>query len=64
VPDTPHVLIVDDDVRLRTLLSRYLTSEGFLVTAAASAAEAREHLRMMHPDLLVVDVMMPQEDGL
>ncbi len=64
MPDTPHVLVVDDDARLRSLLSRYLSSEGFLVTAAASAAEAREHLAMMHPDLLVLDVMMPSEDGL
>ncbi len=64
MPATPHILVVDDDARLRALLTRYLASEGFLVTAAGSAAEARAHLRMMHPDLLVLDVMMPTEDGL
>ena len=59
-----HVLVVDDDARLRALLSRYLSNEGFRVTTAASAAEARAQMRLMQPDLLVLDVMMPDETGL
>jgi len=59
-----HVLVVDDDARLRTLLSRYLADQGFRVTTAGHAAEAREQMRSMQPDLLVLDVMMPGESGL
>ena len=59
-----HVLVVDDDARLRALLSRYLAEQGFRVTTAGHAAEAREQMRSMHPDLLVLDVMMPGENGL
>jgi two-component system, OmpR family, phosphate regulon response regulator OmpR len=62
--DEPHVLVVDDDARLRSLLSRYLADQGFRVTTAADAADARDKLRFMHPDLMVLDVMMPGEDGL
>jgi two-component system, OmpR family, phosphate regulon response regulator OmpR len=62
--DAAHILVVDDDARLRALLSRYLANEGFRVTTAGSAAEAREQLRSMQPDLLVLDVMMPNETGL
>ena len=59
-----HVLVVDDDARLRALLSRYLAEQGFRVTTAGHAAEAREQMRFMQPDLLVLDVMMPGETGL
>ncbi|MBC7799524.1 MAG: response regulator [Gemmatimonadaceae bacterium] len=59
-----HVLVVDDDVRLRALLSRYLAEQGFRVTTAGHAKEAREQMRSMAPDLLVLDVMMPGETGL
>ncbi len=59
-----HILVVDDDARLRALLSRYLAEHGFRVTTAANAAEARAGLRSLSPDLLVLDVMMPGEDGL
>ena len=59
-----HVLVVDDDARLRALLSRYLAEQGFRVTTATAAAEAREQMRSMQPDLLVLDVMMPGESGL
>ena len=59
-----HILVVDDDVRLRALLSRYLVEQGFRVTAASHAAEARDKLRVVQPDLLVLDVMMPGETGL
>ena len=59
-----HVLVVDDDARLRGLLSRYLAEHGFRVTVAENAAEARTKLGFMQPDLLVLDVMMPDESGL
>ncbi len=62
--DDALVLVVDDDVRLRALLSRYLAEQGFRVTAASHAAEARDKLRVVQPDLLVLDVMMPGETGL
>jgi two-component system phosphate regulon response regulator OmpR len=62
--DAPHLLVIDDDMRIRTLLTRFLGSHGFRVTAAASAAEARRHLLGMEFDLLVVDVMMPGESGI
>jgi two-component system phosphate regulon response regulator OmpR len=58
------ILVVDDDARLRSLLSRYLAEQGFRVATAATAAAAREHLRFLQPDLMVLDVMMPGEDGL
>ena len=60
----PHILVVDDDSRIRTLLKRYLGDNGFRVTVAADAAEARERLRMFEFDLLVLDRMMPGESGL
>jgi two-component system phosphate regulon response regulator OmpR len=59
----PHLLVVDDDARLRELLRRYLTDQGFRVTAAVDAAEARAKLQAFAFDLLIVDVMMPGEDG-
>jgi two-component system, OmpR family, phosphate regulon response regulator OmpR len=59
-----HILVVEDDARLRDRLSRYLTGEGFRVTAAADAAGARARMRGISPDLLVLDVMMPGESGL
>lgn len=62
--DALHLLVVDDDMRIRTLLTRFLASHGFRVTAAASAEEARRQLAQMAFDLLIVDVMMPGESGL
>ncbi|MBC8129080.1 MAG: response regulator [Rhizobiaceae bacterium] len=62
--DAPHLLIVDDDRRIRSLLSRFLTERGFRVSMAADAAEARKILGGLDFDLLVVDVMMPGESGL
>ena len=62
--DDAHILIVDDDSRLRALLSRYLIENGFRVTAAEDAADARDKLRFLNPDLMVLDVMMPGENGL
>jgi two-component system phosphate regulon response regulator OmpR len=58
------ILVVDDDARLRALLSRYLAEHGFRVSTAEHAAEARDRLRYLQPDLMVLDVMMPGEDGL
>ena len=69
VPDTApadnaaHLLIVDDDRRIRELLRRYLVAEGYRVTTAGNAAEATTAMRNMAFDLLVLDVMMPGEDG-
>lgn len=60
----PHLLVVDDDERLRQLLSRFLSENGFLVTTAETAADARAVLHSLQYDLLIVDVMMPGEDGL
>ncbi|WP_113448357.1 response regulator [Rhizobium cremeum] len=62
--DAPHLLVVDDDTRIRDLLHRYLTEQGFRVTVAADAGEARRKLESLHFDLLVLDVMMPGESGL
>ncbi len=58
-----HLLIVDDDRRIRTLLYRMLSEEGYRVTAAADAAEAMACLKSFAFDLIVLDVMMPGEDG-
>jgi two-component system phosphate regulon response regulator OmpR len=59
-----HILIVDDDSRIRSLLSRFLVAEGYLVSAAADAREAWDWLRDMVFDLIVLDVMMPGENGM
>jgi len=61
--DTPHLLVVDDDERLRTLLQRFLSGSGFRVSAAASAKEARALIQSLTFDALVLDVMMPGESG-
>lgn len=62
-PDA-HLLIVDDDERIRTLLKRFLIQHGFLVTAARDAAHARRILSGLDFDMIILDVMMPGEDGL
>ncbi|MGL5167857.1 MAG: response regulator [Afipia sp.] len=61
--DAPHLLLVDDDRRIRDLLSRFLANEGYRVTTAKSAADARAKLLGLHFDLLILDVMMPGETG-
>ena len=64
-PDhTPHVLIVDDDRRIRELLTNYLSDAGYRVTSAGSAGEARERMRGLAFDIVILDVMMPGESGL
>src|ERR1044071_5606221 len=60
----PHLLVVDDDARLRDLLRRYLSDNRFRVTLAANAGEARASLASFAFDLIVLDVMMPGESGL
>jgi two-component system phosphate regulon response regulator OmpR len=62
--ELPHILVVDDDTRLRELLSRYLSENGFRVTAARDAQDARAKLVGLNFDALVLDIMMPGESGL
>src|SRR3546814_10200961 len=62
--EQPHILVVDDDTRLRDLLQRYLRDQGFRVTTAVDAADARAKLAALAFDLLVLDIMMPGETGL
>lgn len=59
----PHILVIDDDSRIRDLLSRYLAEQGFRITTAANAGEATRKMEGLRFDLLVVDVMMPGERG-
>ena len=59
-----HILVVDDDDRLRTLIARYLGENGYRVTGAPDAADARAKLAGMAYDLVIVDVMMPGETGI
>lgn len=63
-PNSAHLLIVDDDERIRALLQKYLLRNGFYVTAARNAEHARRILTMLDFDMIVLDVMMPGEDGL
>ncbi|MFP5514315.1 MAG: response regulator, partial [Alphaproteobacteria bacterium] len=56
--DQPHILVVDDDTRLRELLRKYLASNGFLVSTARDAADARAQPGGLAFDLLVLDIMM------
>ena len=62
-PDS-HLLIVDDDERIRTLLQKFLIRNGFLVSAARDSAHARRILSGLDYDLIILDVMMPGEDGI
>ena len=62
--DEPHILVVDDDDRIRDLLRRYMVQDGFRVTAASDAKAARKMMTMIDFDLAILDIMMPDEDGL
>lgn len=64
IADQSHILIVDDDERIRGLLQQFLIKNGFLVTAARDAEHARRILSGLEFDLIVLDVMMPGEDGI
>lgn len=61
--DSSHLLIVDDDTRIRSLLSQFLRTHGYRVTTAESAADARRNMESLSFDLVVLDVMMPGENG-
>ncbi len=62
--EAPHILVVDDDLRLRDLLHKYLSENGFRVTTAVDAQDARAKLVGLQFDLIVLDIMMPGEDGM
>lgn len=62
--DIPHILVVDDDERLRTLLAKFLRDKGFMVTTASRASDAREKMKSLAFDLIILDLMMPGETGL
>jgi two-component system phosphate regulon response regulator OmpR len=62
--DQPHILVVDDDRRIRDLTARFLSAEGFNVVTANDAADARDKMKSLAFDLLVLDIMMPGENGL
>ncbi|ODS00191.1 two-component system response regulator [Methyloceanibacter methanicus] len=62
--NAPHILIVDDDSRIRDLLGRYLHDHGFRVSMAVDAESARAQMRSLAFDLIVLDVMMPKESGI
>ncbi len=62
--DAPHLLIVDDDHKIRDLLARYLYEQGFRVTTAEDASSARAAMRGLSFDIILLDVMMPGESGL
>jgi two-component system phosphate regulon response regulator OmpR len=64
IDGSPHILLVDDDRRIRELLRSFLSESGIRVTVAGDAAEARENMRGLAFDLLILDVMMPGESGL
>ncbi|WP_375664714.1 response regulator [Bartonella sp. CL162QHHD] len=62
--DAPHLLVIDDDTRIRNLLFQFLIKNGFRVSVSANANEARRLLASLDFDLLIVDVMMPSENGI
>ncbi len=64
INNSAHILVVDDDNRLRSLLQRFLRDNNFYVSVAANAGEARERMQNYKFDILIVDIMMPEETGL
>ena len=64
ISNTKHLLVVDDDQRIRDLLKEYLIKEGFIISTADCAEDAREKMRYINYDLIILDVMMPGVDGL
>ncbi|MFM8859910.1 MAG: response regulator, partial [Methylocystis sp.] len=63
VDDFSHILVVDDDSRIRSLLSRFLISEGYRVSVASNVNDAEEAMNDLIFDLIILDVMMPGENG-
>ena len=61
---TYNLLVVDDDERIRNLLRQYLIKQGFIVSTASGSEEARNKIKLMRFDLIVLDIMMPGDDGL
>jgi two-component system phosphate regulon response regulator OmpR len=61
---TYNLLVVDDDERIRNLLRQYLINQGFIVSTASGSEEARNKIKLMRFDLIVLDIMMPGDDGL
>ena len=59
-----HLLIVDDDQRIRELLQKYLMLNGFMVSIAQDSAHAKRLLKGLAFDMIVLDIMMPEQDGL
>ena len=59
-----NLLVVDDDKRIRNLLSQYLIKEGFIVSTANGADVARKKIQLVKFDLIILDIMMPGDDGL
>ena len=62
--DIPHILVVDDDDKIRDLIKQYLVEKKFLVTTAKDAQDAKNKIHIINFDLLVLDIMMPGESGL
>ncbi len=62
--DLFHLLVVDDDDRIRGLVKQYLEENNFIVSAASNAEEAKKKLEIIKYDLLIIDIMMPGESGL
>ena len=62
--NTFHILVVDDDDRIRELVKEYLDENNFLVTTAKDSVDAKQKLQIVKFDLLILDIMMPGEDGL
>lgn len=60
----PHIFVIDDDDRLRSLIARYLSEHGFIVATAANASDARKKMESLAFDLIILDLMMPGESGL
>ena len=61
---TYNLLVVDDDERIRNLLSQYLVKESFIVSTASGAEQARKKIQLIQFDLIILDIMMPGDDGL
>ena len=64
IKDLVHILVVDDDDKIRNLIKQYLTEKNFMVTTARDASDAKKKVEIMKFDLLIVDIMMPGESGL